>query len=37
MDVLRVDDQLTDEERMVRDAAAAYCQDKLQQIGRAHV
>jgi glutaryl-CoA dehydrogenase len=29
-DPLLLDQQLTDEERMVRDAAAAYCQDKLQ-------
>ena len=28
-DPLLLDQQLTDEERMVRDAAAAYCQDKL--------
>lgn len=28
-DPLLLDMQLTDEERMVRDAAAAYCQDKL--------
>ena len=28
-DPLLLDDQLTDEERMVRDAARAYCQDKL--------
>jgi len=28
-DPLLLDAQLTDEERMVRDAAAAYCQDKL--------
>ena len=29
-DPLLLDQQLTDDERMVRDAAAAYCQDKLQ-------
>jgi glutaryl-CoA dehydrogenase len=29
-DPLLLDDQLTEEERMVRDAARAYCQDKLQ-------
>ncbi|MGO4479356.1 acyl-CoA dehydrogenase family protein, partial [Massilia sp. 2TAF26] len=29
-DPLLLSQQLTDEERMVRDAAAAYCQDKLQ-------
>jgi len=29
-DPLLFDQQLTDEERMVRDAAASYCQDKLQ-------
>ncbi len=29
-DPLLLDQQLTDEERMVRDAAQAYCQDKLQ-------
>lgn len=29
-DPLLLDKQLTDEERMVRDAAAAYCQDRLQ-------
>src|SRR4051794_41796015 len=29
-DPLLLDQQLTDEERMVREAAAAYCQDKLQ-------
>lgn len=29
-DPLLLDQQLTDEERMVRDAARAYCQDKLQ-------
>ena len=28
-DPLLLDSQLTDEERMVRDAARAYCQDKL--------
>ncbi|NYH98138.1 acyl-CoA dehydrogenase [Cupriavidus plantarum] len=28
-DPLLVDQQLTDDERMVRDAAASYCQDKL--------
>jgi glutaryl-CoA dehydrogenase len=28
-DPLLLDDQLTEEERMVRDAARAYCQDKL--------
>ncbi|QET02507.1 acyl-CoA dehydrogenase [Cupriavidus pauculus] len=28
-DPLLLDQQLTDEERMVRDAAASYCQDKL--------
>ncbi len=28
-DPLLLEDQLTDEERMVRDAARAYCQDKL--------
>ena len=28
-DPFLLDAQLTDEERMVRDAAAAYCQDKL--------
>ena len=28
-DPLLLDDQLTDDERMVRDAARAYCQDKL--------
>src|SRR5258706_14385628 len=29
-DALLLDDQLSDEERMVRDQAHAYCQDKLQ-------
>ena len=29
-DPLRLDDQLTDEERAVRDAAHAYCQERLQ-------
>jgi alkylation response protein AidB-like acyl-CoA dehydrogenase len=29
-DPLLLDQQLTDDERMVRDAAKAYCQDKLQ-------
>ena len=29
-DPLLLNNQLTDDERMVRDAAAAYCQDKLQ-------
>src|SRR5471030_223857 len=29
-DPLLLDQQLSDDERMVRDAAAAYCQDKLQ-------
>ena len=29
-DALLLDDQLSDEERMVRDQAQAYCQDKLQ-------
>ena len=29
-DPFLLDQQLTDDERMVRDAAAAYCQDKLQ-------
>jgi glutaryl-CoA dehydrogenase len=28
-DALRLDDQLSDEERAIRDAAHAYCQDKL--------
>lgn len=28
-DPFLLDQQLTDEERMVREAAAAYCQDKL--------
>jgi len=28
-DPFLIDNQLTDEERMIRDAAAAYCQDKL--------
>ena len=28
-DPLLLDDQLTDDERMVRDTARAYCQDKL--------
>ena len=28
-DPLLLDQQLTDDERMVRDAARAYCQDKL--------
>ncbi len=28
-DPFLLDQQLTDDERMVRDAAAAYCQDKL--------
>ena len=28
-DALRLDQQLTDEERAIRDAARAYCQDKL--------
>ena len=28
-DPLLLDQQLTDDERMVRDAAASYCQDKL--------
>lgn len=30
-DPLLLDQQLTQEERMVRDAARAYCQDKLDQ------
>ena len=30
IDPLLLDDQLTDDERAVRDAAHAYCQDKLQ-------
>ncbi len=29
-DPFLLDQQLTDDERMVRDAATAYCQDKLQ-------
>jgi len=29
-DPFLLDQQLTDEERMIREAAAAYCQDKLQ-------
>ncbi len=29
-DALRLEDQLSDEERMVRDSARAYCQEKLQ-------
>ena len=29
-DPFLLDSQLSDDERMVRDAAAAYCQDKLQ-------
>ena len=29
-DPLLLEHQLTDDERMVRDAARAYCQDKLQ-------
>ena len=29
-DPFLLEQQLTDDERMVRDAAAAYCQDKLQ-------
>jgi len=28
-DPLLLDSQLTDEERMIRDAARSYCQDKL--------
>ena len=28
-DPLLLDDQLSDEERMIRDAAREYCQDKL--------
>ncbi len=28
-DALRLDDQLTEDERAIRDAARAYCQDKL--------
>ena len=28
-DPLLLDDQLSDEERMIRDSARAYCQDKL--------
>ena len=28
-DALKLDDQLTDDERAIRDAARAYCQDKL--------
>ena len=28
-DPLLLDAQLTEDERMIRDAAAAYCQDKL--------
>ncbi len=28
-DALRLEDQLTDEERMIRDTARAYCQEKL--------
>ncbi len=28
-DPLLINNQLSDEERMVRDAAASYCQDKL--------
>ncbi|WP_306025142.1 acyl-CoA dehydrogenase [Oceaniradius stylonematis] len=28
-DPFLIDDQLTDEERMIRDSAAAYCQDRL--------
>ncbi|MBW8779909.1 MAG: acyl-CoA dehydrogenase family protein, partial [Burkholderiales bacterium] len=28
-DPLLLNEQLTDDERMVRDAAAAYCQDRL--------
>ena len=30
MDAFQLDDQLTDEERMIRDSARAYAQDKLQ-------
>ena len=29
-DAFLLDDQLSDEERMIRDAAHAYCQEKLQ-------
>ena len=29
-DAFRLDDQLSDEERLIRDSARAYCQDKLQ-------
>ena len=29
-DALLLSEQLSDDERMVRDAAAAYCQDRLQ-------
>ena len=28
-DALRLDDQLSEDERAIRDAAHAYCQDKL--------
>jgi glutaryl-CoA dehydrogenase len=36
-DALLLDDQLSDEERMVRDQAHAYCQDKLQpRVLKAH-
>lgn len=44
IDPLLLDQQLTEEERMVRDSAAQFAQDKLAprileafQIGRAHV
>lgn len=45
-DILLLDEQLTEEERMIRDAARDYCQEKLMprvleanrhEIGRAHV
>lgn len=36
-DPFLLEDQLSEDERMVRDGAAAFCRDKLMQIGRAHV
>lgn len=35
-DPFLLEDQLTEDERMVRDTARAYAQEKL-EIGRAHV
>jgi hypothetical protein len=37
-DPLLLNNQLSDDERMIRDAAAAYCQDKLapRQAGPTH-